>query len=186
MNMTERTSLPYRRRAGMTLIEVVVSVGILSLVVFGMTGLMMNSSRSSDRTMIQNEVDSDVALAVEKVHAALAEARFVAIDADGMGLTYKKPPTNQDGTYSSSATAVESTTRSFYLSDGDLYCSDDANKPLLENVPSTDPETGEPLVIFGTGVNGKELTVRLVSSRITGSNETVYSAVTTRVRPRNM
>ena len=184
--MTEQMSIPYRRRAGVTLVEMVASVGILSLVVFGMTALMMNASRSSDRTMIQNEVDSDVALAVEKVHAALVEARSVAIGVDHTGLSYKKPPTNEDGTYSSSPAAVEDTTRSFYVSSGHLYCSDDSNKPVLENVPYTDPETGSPLVIFTTGVNGKELIVRLVSSRTTGSNETVYSAVTTRVRPRNM
>jgi hypothetical protein len=100
-------------------------------------------------------------------------------------LTYKYPATNGDGTYTASKTATESSNRQLYLSNGSLYASDDPNRPILTDIPSTDPETGLPITIFSAGINSREVIVRLVTRKTLAGNQTIHSAITSRVRLRN-
>ena len=175
-----------RGNAGLTLVEVMVSLGIVFMVVFGTSAILETASRSTDRTQSRSELETNVALAAEKVNACLMEARSITIDSNGLGLTYKYPPKDIDGTYTSSASAVESTSRRLYESGGDLYCSDDPDHPILSDIPTNDPDTGSPLRIFTIGLNSREIQVRLVSRRTVTGYQTVCSSMTTRVRPRNV
>ena len=173
------------RRSGMTLIELIVSLGILTLAVFGMTAVLVQTSSSSDRTQARSDLDSSVALAAERVEHYLIEARSITIDTNGLGLTYKYPTKNTDGTYTSSANAVETTSRRLYVADGVLCSSDEPDRPILADIPVTDPETAQPIRVFSAGINDREIEVRLVSHRTIRDN-TFYSAVTARIQPRNM
>jgi len=171
----------------MTLVEVVVSLAIVVLVVFGMTSVMVHSSRASDRTTSQSDIDSGVAIATERVEGRLIEARSVTIDDNGLGLTYKYPAKNLDGTYSSNPKSLESTSRRLYVSDDNkLYCSDEPDRPILTDIPDIDPETQSAMRVFQVGINSREVQVRLVSQRTLAGGCQPYSAITIRVRPRNM
>jgi type II secretory pathway pseudopilin PulG len=167
-------------------VELVISMGIISLLMLGTMSLFIGSTQSSDKTQVRNSVDTDVALAVERVTGYLMEARSITIDTNGLGITYRRPATNTDGTYTSSFTSLESTSHRLYVTNGVLYSSEAVNRPILRDVPTNDPETGTALRIFGAGLNGKEIVLRLACSRTASRNQTIYSAVTTRLRPRNM
>jgi len=165
--------------------ETLVTIGITSLILFGMTALMMDSTTSSDRTQTQSNTDTDVAIALEKVSALLLESRSITIDSDGCGITYRYPA-ESGGSYTPSAKALEAGSHRLYVSNGGLVCSDDVDEVILDGIPSTDPDTGSALRIFNVGANAKEIVIRLASSRTTGRGRTVHSAVTARLRPRNM
>ena len=175
-----------RGRAGMTLIEITVSLAIIILAVFGMTGILVHSGRSSARTQGQSDLDSGVALAAERVQGYLIEARSITIDTDGLGLTYKYPTKNPDGTYTSSPAAVEATSRRLDVSNGVLSSSDEPDRPILTDIPDVDPETGTATRIFSVGLSGREVQVRLVSQKTVTGGCTQHSAITSRIRPRNM
>jgi type II secretory pathway pseudopilin PulG len=174
-----------RGRPGMTLAEVVTTIGVMSLVVAGATSMLVHSSRASDKTQTQNEVDADVALAAEKVTTCLIEARTYTIDANGLGISYYYPALNIDGTYTSSAKATDPTLHRLYVTNGKLYCSDSTSRPVLANIPTNDPETGTALQVFTNGIDSKFIVIRLAASKVTANNVTVYSALTIRVWPRN-
>jgi len=176
-----------RNRYGITLVELMVSMGIMSLVIFGAAGLFVNSSQSSARTQTQSNIDSDVAIAAEKLNNLLMETRSVTIDSNGLGLTYQLPPTNSDGTYTSSAKALETTFRRIYVSGTDLVTSAAPEVPILHNIPAVDPDTNTTLRIFQSGVGEKEIIVHLVSGRrATAGAHVIYAVLTTRINCRNM
>lgn len=174
-----------RNQSGLSLAEVIVVMGVMSLVVAGATSMLTNCSRTSTKTQTQNQLDSSVAVATEEVIQHLMEARTFVIDNDSMGITYCYPTQNTDGTYTSSAKATDPASHRLYVSSGKLYCSDSPSKPILTDVPTNDPDTGAPMQIFSNGAIGKSIVVRLAASRITANNVAVYSAITVRVRPRN-
>ena len=183
--MTLQSSISHNRK-GFSVVEMVISLGIISLLILGIMSLFVGSSRSSDKTQVQNSVDTDVALAVERATGYLLEARSITVDSDGLGITYRRPATNTDGTYTSSFTSLEPTSHRLYVTGGTLYTSEAVDRPILRDVPTTDPETGTALRVFGAGLNGKEIVLRLACSRTTSRRQTKYSVVTTRLRPRNM
>lgn len=175
-----------RQRSGMSLAELLTVMGIMSLIVTGTTSMLIHSSRSSDRTQTQNEVDNDVALAAEQVTQSLLEARTITIDADGMGITYYYPELSEDGTqYTSNATATDAVSHRLFVSNGRL-CSSDSIRPILTNIPPKDPETNATLTVFTSGVSNRFIIIRLAMSKTTTSNSTVFSALTIRLRPRNL
>ncbi len=175
-----------KTKSGLTLAEMVVSLGVLMLIVVGMSSLLVDSSKSTDRTQMQSKVDTEVALAEEKIFNLLIEARRITIDANGNGITYHFPAKNEDGSYKFSHKAVDSVAHRIYLTNGSLYSSDDPDNPILTNIPSRDPETGSTIRIFSAGVNGKEVVVRLVSTQAANPTCSFTSAITTRIRPRNI
>ena len=176
-----------RNRDGITLVELMVTMGIMSLVIFGGAGILVNSSRSSAQIQTQSNIDSDVALAAEKLNHLLMETRSVTIDSNGLGLTYKLPPTNSDGAYISSAKELESTVRRIYLSGADLVTSVEPGRPILQDIPTIDPDTKTTLRIFQSGVGGKEIIIRLVSGKqATAGAHLSYSILTTRINCRNI
>ena len=178
-----------RGRTGLTLVEMAVSLSIVVLAVFGMTSILVHSSRSSDRTTSQSGIDSGVAMAGERVAGYLMEARVVTIDTNGMGLTYKYPapdPGTGGEVYSSDPKAAETGNRRLYVSNGELLCSDEPDRPILTDIPDTDPETHAALRVFSAGLNSHEIVVRLASEKTSSREHTQYSAETIRVQPRNM
>jgi type II secretory pathway pseudopilin PulG len=183
--MTLQLSIAHNRK-GITLMEMLISLGITSMLMLGILSLFIGSSRSSDKIQVQNSVDTDVALAVESITGYLIEGRSIVIDANGLGVTYRRPATNADGTYTSSFTSLEANSHRLYVTNGVLYSSEAVNRPVLRDVPTNDPETGAALRVFSAGVNGKEIVLRLACSRKTSQNQTVNSVVTTHLRPRNM
>lgn len=131
--MNPAFSLVIRNKSGISLVEVLTALTIVSLIVVGMSNLLINCSHSSDRLQIQSDTDSGVALAAERVCDYLAEARTVTIGADGQSISYKYPLSDANG-YALSSTSTETQTRSIYL-DGTktkLYASDRPNTPTVE------------------------------------------------------
>ncbi len=174
------------RKQGFTFVETMLAVAIISIVMLGSVALMMGSTRNTDKSQTQNKVNTDVALAVEKVSALLDEARSITIDANGLGITYYYPAAAGSAVYTASATATDTVQHRLYVSNGQLLCSDNVNVPILLNVPAKDPVSGAALVMFSSGVNNSEIVLRLASDKTTSMNVTLFSAVTAHIRPRNM
>ena len=175
-----------RSRAGTSLIEVLISLSIIVMIAYGTSMLLVNCSHSSDHIQTQSELDSKAAMAAEMIRGYLAEARAFTIAPNGRSISYQYPQ-SATGTYILSSTELDPTVHSIYL-DGtgsNLYCSDDPNTPILQNIPAVDPEQNTTMFIFSSGCNTNEIVVRLVSSQNVDDNA-LYSAVTMRVYPRNM
>jgi hypothetical protein len=164
-----------------------VSISIISLVIFGLTDLLVVSGSSSARVQSQTQVDTDVALAAEQVKSYLYDARVVTVSADGNSLTYQKPLMGPNGYYVADGTSVEADSHTLYLSNGCLYSSDYPNSPILQNIPQNDPTTQTTLVPFTVGYNSNQILIRLASSvTIVKTGLTRYAAATVWIRPQNM
>ena len=68
------------------IVKIMFAVAITAIVMLGSVALLMGSTRNTDKSQTQNKVNNDVALAVERLDALLAEARSITIDANGLAL----------------------------------------------------------------------------------------------------
>lgn len=184
--MARRHSSGITGREGLSLVELLVAVGLLSLVAFGTSTLIISSNRASSSIQDQSTVDSGVALAAERVVGYLKEARSISIDSNGMGVTYQNPAKKTDGSYTLDYQGMEATSHRIYVSQGSLWQSDASSRPILKSIPGTDPATGTTLRVFSYGLNSKQLAIRLVSQKSNSVRGPRYSAITIRIRPRNI
>ncbi|MFQ3549495.1 MAG: hypothetical protein SNJ70_07055 [Armatimonadota bacterium] len=169
-------------KKGFSLAEMITAFGISTIVLFSTASLMLNSSRTSDRTQVQSKVDNDVAIAVEKIQKLLLEAKDFEIENNGTKITFHYPQ-KINGNYQPNTT--DATTHSITLSGSDLIYSGTPDKPILSGIPETDPDTNSTPEIFSHGTHSKEIVIKLFANETTASNKNVYSKVITRVRPRN-
>jgi len=172
-------------KSGVTLIELLVAMGLMSILLLVCAELSIDSVRMSDRIQTQAQADSDVALAVERIRGMLNEARSWTLDSNGLGITYYLPPKNTDGTFTTSSSALEASSRRIYVSNGSIMCSD-RTFPILNNVPVKDPLTGTTLIVFQKGLNSKQIKMRLVVQRNNLRGQVITSSITTVIQPRNL
>ena len=175
-----------RGSRGFTFVEIMLAVSLISIIMLGSVALIMGSTRNTDKSQTQNRVNTNVALAVEKVSELLNEARSITIDPDGLGITYYYPAGTGAPIYTASSTALDTVAHRLYVINGQLLCSDDVKVPILLNVPTNDPVLGGNLVMFSSGVNSNEIVLRMASTETTGLDVTLFSAVTAHIRPRNL
>ncbi|MCC6445007.1 MAG: hypothetical protein IT210_16315 [Armatimonadetes bacterium] len=153
-----------RSRAGVTLAEALVTVGVMSLLTISGMTLLVSASSHGIKGFEQTAADSDMNLAMQKVAMALRQSMGVAVDGNGLGITYYLPLRDVDGNYLLPLAADAG--HRLYLSNGDLIGTD-WGRPVLKDVPTADPETGSTYRIFtlenavaGVQVVAVKLTVR--------------------------
>jgi prepilin-type N-terminal cleavage/methylation domain-containing protein len=91
-----------KQRAGFTLVEVMTSLGILSMVIIGAAMLTIGAGRSFDLTGAQLDACQGASIAVQNMNQDLREAKQVTIPSSTQLVVYY-PQTAADGTYIHSA-----------------------------------------------------------------------------------
>src|SRR5947209_17276173 len=88
-----------KKRLGATLIELVVATGISVMVLGACVSIMCAGSASWASGLGRIHADNSAQLAVRMVSKRLQEAMSVAVDANGMGLSYQLPQADSAGNY---------------------------------------------------------------------------------------
>ena len=177
------------KRKAMSLVEVLVAMAITCLVVFGMTGLLMSSSESSDRTQTKANFDNTMALASDEVSKDLREARAVILAPNGLSVIYSCPQqvnaADPNSAYLNDPKAL-GPSHTLALSNGSLVLDGNSAQPILTGIPLVDPATGLNIIIFSYGINNKEIVTHLVSQQTTTGGKLLIGTVDSRVQLRNM
>jgi type II secretory pathway pseudopilin PulG len=154
-----------RTRRGLTLIESLFAVSVTAMAIFSATGIWVASVKdwAIGQDRIETETESQIAVRVVADH--LREAMTVQIDADGQGISYRKPQTDSSGDYLIPP-VWDGVERRIYLDDGSLWLDESGNgnaRELADRVVTNDP--GDPdrgdFEIFtpGPGTIIREVTV---------------------------
>lgn len=132
-----------RKRAGFTLAEVVVGSSISAIVLsFGISlFLMCIGDWARGENWIQAENDTRQSMRV--INDELREAMWVSIDANGQGLTYRKPVKESTGEFKIPV-AWDGQDRRIYLEQGNLYLEESAGnrRIICRNVMDKNPFVG--------------------------------------------
>ncbi len=86
-----------RRRAGMTLVEVTIALGIIAVLTSALMSLLVSSLWSWDKGSAKGPSDSTASIAVQKVARAIAEGMSATVS--GGQLTVQLPAVNNQGDY---------------------------------------------------------------------------------------
>jgi hypothetical protein len=175
------------KRHGATLIEVVTASFLGVMVMLATVMLLISGMASWYRGEGRIRAESTSQIAVRTVAAEIREAMMVSVDANGMGLTYRLPQTDGNGSYLSPA-QWDGVTRRIQLNGSNIEVVEGGNaRVLCRNVITTDPQsvggmTAYRIFTSGAGAITRQVTVMVVtrtnsyrqeqsSSR---SRETVY------------
>ncbi|MCB0826987.1 MAG: hypothetical protein KDC26_12430 [Armatimonadetes bacterium] len=127
------------KKRGFTLMEVIVSSVMSTVVLFGVVSLLLMVMGSWARGEGRMDGENDARQAMRAMSDELREAMLVQVDADGMGLTYRKPAKNGAGDFTLPV-AWDGVVRRLYYSNGSLWISDGAtNRKIAKNVLTVDP-----------------------------------------------
>lgn len=127
------------KKRGFTLMEVIVSSVMSTVVLFGVVSLLLMVMGSWARGEGRMDGENDARQAMRTMSDELREAMLVVIDADGMGLTYRKPAKNVSGDFVLPV-AWDGVIRRLFYENGSLWISDGVVKrKIAKNVLTVDP-----------------------------------------------
>ncbi len=127
------------RRSGFTLAEVVVTSVISVVILTSVVTLFITVAAAWARGETTMETEGETAEIVSKVADELHEAMWVSVDADGYGLTYRKPKKQVSGDFEIPV-VWDGIDRRIYLDSTDLKIFDGTNTRILsKNVLKNDP-----------------------------------------------
>lgn len=125
---------------GSTLLETIVTT-IISVMVLG-ASLSMYVMGAANWARGENAIDveSNSRQGVRRVVNELRQAYYVSIDANGMGLTYRRPSLDNQGNFALPLT-WDGLDRRIYYSNGSLLLNDGVNAPyvIARNIVTKDP-----------------------------------------------
>jgi len=159
------------RQRGSSLVEVLLAATTTVLVLTGAIGTFVMCSK----TWLQGEsriaVQGDVSSAIRTISKELREAREVAVDANGNGLTYKKPAKTAGGDYIMPL-VWDNVTRRIELNGTSLRITANGSpdRTICKGLRLTDPSSpggSTPITIFtaGAGISPRSITIMLVPQR---------------------
>lgn len=157
-----------RKRRGATLLEVITATGLSSMMLFGALSVFLHGSASWLRGTAKINVNEDAQGAVRAITQELREAMSVAVDGDGLGLSYRLPQVDGNGDYVVPA-VWDGIERRIDLDDGRILLSADGadDKVLCRGVILTDPLSGTSATYktftAGAGTITRQLTVMVVT-----------------------
>lgn len=122
------------------MLEVVVSAAISSIVLFASVTMFMGVMGAWARGESTMDGENDTRQAMRVISDELREAMWVLVDADGMGLTYRKPAKDVNGEFLIPVT-WDGFDRRIYYENGILYLEKQAGerRPICRNVLTRDP-----------------------------------------------
>ncbi len=131
-------------RKGFTLVEILMSMGVMFMGTLGLLALYGTGLRSMQRTMVDTDVSQSNAQGVRHVAESIREAVEVSISTDGKTLNYKLPKRASVIDLSTGEKeyvvplAWDGLARSFTIASGKLVDSV-TGKTLVRNLLATDP-----------------------------------------------
>lgn len=131
------------KKAGASLAEVVVSSAMSSLVLLFAVSVFLLCTSSWVRGENMMDSDNEVRGAIRKVSDELREAMWVSVDANGMGLTYRKPKKDVNGDFELPV-SWDGVDRRIEFNNGRLFLkpTSTTQKLICRNVLNTDPFVG--------------------------------------------
>ena len=127
-------------RKGTTLLETMVTTIISVMVLGACLSMYIMGAANWARGESAISVESNSRQGVRRVVNELRQAYYVAIDANGMGLTYRRPTLDNQGNFALPLT-WDGLDRRIYLSNGTLFMSDGVNPAyrVATNIVTKDP-----------------------------------------------
>lgn len=179
-----------RKIRGMTTIEAVIAVTIMSFVIFGsiLALLATLTAWTKGQTRMANEIKSEQAL--RWVVGELREAMNVTVDGNGLGLTYHLPTTDGGGSYVVPVTSDGVDRRIFLDNANNLVANDGVSDTILvRGLITTDPRNANVsyrIFTAGAGVNVRQVTVKIITRGAMRNSQYAYGRVRETVVLRNL
>lgn len=157
-----------RLQRGLTMAEVLVSAAISTTVLFSAVSVFLSGMATWARGQGKIETETQSRQVVRVISDALREAMLVTVDADGLGVTYRRPLKDAAGSFVVPIVWDGQTCRIFHQN-GQLMMNDGAGtRSICRNVRLTDPYSPggtAPYKIFtpGPGAITRRLTVQIVT-----------------------
>ncbi|MCE5323608.1 prepilin-type N-terminal cleavage/methylation domain-containing protein [bacterium] len=109
----------FHNNKGMTLLEVMITIGLLSMVGAGLTATLIGSVRGWRSGVSKDNAVSDVTIAMQKLSMEIRDGRSAGVSNNVLTVTF--PNTITEGSESIyDLSTAGSVTRSYYMSDGNL------------------------------------------------------------------
>ncbi|MBX3095874.1 MAG: type II secretion system protein [Fimbriimonadaceae bacterium] len=154
------------KRAGLTLVEVVVASLLSTMVIFGSLSVYLSGMSSWLRGSERINAETQSRQGVRMVSDYLREAMAVTVAGDGMSLTYRLPQKNVAGDFVYPATWDGVTRRLYYTNNTIRHDTGTNDRVIVRNVMTTDVGgTNLPYRIFtpGPGAITRQVTVQVVT-----------------------
>jgi hypothetical protein len=165
-----------RRIKGITLVETVVAAGMSTIVLFASLACFLQGAGSWAKGQSNMTVQDQSRRTVRLISDELRESMSVFVDADGMGVSYRKPQLDGEGNY---ITPViwDGVTRRIYYSNGKIYMGPSGQERIIcKDVIATDPALGgNPAYrtfIPAAGTITRAIDVKVITSTNSGINNT--------------
>src|SRR5947209_4050189 len=159
-----------KKQLGATLIELLTAAGITIVVLLGSLSILVAGSASWAQGLSKIGAEMDAQMSVRAISQQLAEAMFVSVDSDGMGLTYRLPEKDATGNYVLPIT-WDGVSRRIEVQNKNLVLIDRGVKRVLAHgLILTDPLSSRgtaPYHIFtpGAGTLTRQVTVEVATQR---------------------
>lgn len=159
-----------KRIRGATMIEVLTASFMTVMVVTSAIATMLYGLSSWAKGQGRIYAESDSQKAVRIMSQELREAMVVVVDSDGLGLTYRRPELDSDGTYVTPA-VWDGVTRRIELSGSNLrIVTGGSVRVICSGVVLTDPLTTGGTGTYkifqsGSGTITRQITVQVVTQR---------------------
>jgi hypothetical protein len=164
--MTRRTT------KGATLVETLVVTLMSTIVIFASLACFLQGAGSWAKGQSNMTVQDQSRRTVRIIADELREAMSVFVDADGMGLTYRKPRLDAEGNFETPV-IWDGVTRRIYFDEGKLFMGPDGQERIIcTDVIVTDPKiAGNPpyrTFVPGGGSITRSLDVKVITSTPSG------------------
>jgi len=154
-----------------------IASSILTIILVAGVAVMASTLQSWVKNTRKVDAENSGSYAVRYIASRLQEAYSASVSSDGKTLTYYLPIKDGNGRYVTPIVA-ENTARQFYVSDGNLYDSQDGETRLLvPHISLVDPliagsdKSYKPF-LAGTGQVVHTITVHLVTLQQTSDSDT--------------
>lgn len=166
------------KKSGFTLMEMMTAAVISTMILFAAITMFISGATAWMKGSEAIETETQSKQAIRMISNELREAMLVTIDGNKLGVTYRLPQRQSDGTFVAPA-VWDGVTRRIYLSNGKIYLQDNGgSRVICRNVILTDPKNSNAsYVLFtaGAGATLRDLTVKIITQRVIPRGPTLYS-----------
>ena len=161
-----------RTRNGVTLVETLVVTLMSTIVIFASLACFLQGVGSWAKGQSNMTVQDQSRRTVRIISDELRESMSVFVDADGMGLTYRKPRLDAEGNFETPV-IWDGVTRRIYCSEGKIYMGPDGDERVIcRDVIVTDPKiVGNPAYktfVPAAGSITRAVDVKIITSTASG------------------
>ena len=168
------------KQSGMSLLEAMVASSITIMVLGTATAIWFSAASSWLRGSGRIDAETQSRKAVRTIAGELTEAMDVAVDGDGLGLTFHVAEKDEDGEYKTDALGQplsDGVNRRIYLSGAKVIYSDGSGlRTLAKNVIKTDPLSANGATAYkiftpGQGSITRQVTIMVATQTAAGKEK---------------